>query len=327
MAVEKEPIVPTGYPAILGSISDPIGPRLYKFRLLLNIRRKELADRMNCHHLDVRYIERRTTVSLETVYKIVALLDITLPQLLGEEKFTMYGSPSNPAGAAIKAMREARGRLVPEFSKKAGFSLRHYQKIEQSIEIPERFYLRIKEALSKNLEDITDARRSTGEPWVFPPKGHIGSKLRHIRESKGLNKKQMAKKMGYTISIVNQMEKSETIKKTLLTTAATALRSTLQEIVDALDAEAIELFGSVEMPIGKQFKAVRLHFTLTPREMARKIKMHPQNYFDIEEKMVQCTGKMLSRVAVGLGVTNEYVLEFRPKESPHEVYSHPMDNS
>ncbi|MDR3716721.1 MAG: helix-turn-helix transcriptional regulator [Puia sp.] len=295
---------------VIGSPEKPIGSIIKRARISLQLSHHKFGDNLGTNPYKVRNLERATALPLDILYRIALSLGTSVTELLNDQKkIKTIGTEQNPIGRKIKFSRETSGITVEESSRKLGLTYFEYRLFERSTCLSERLFAKIASVLKMSETKILSLKPPGEEEWVFLPNGHLGLKIRHVRESKKWSAYKLASVAKYKVHYISELEKRDRIKKSDLESIAHAMEISIKTIVEAPEDDLSSLIGSIERPIGLQFKAVRRFHQRTTHNMAKILCMDHAKYLNFENSQVQISRRLLDTLTRKLKLPNSYILD------------------
>lgn len=168
------------------------GERVRELRREKNYSLQELARRGGISASFLSELERgNKRPSLDTIDRLAGALNVSPGELTGEADRT---APRH--GERIRHHRCRKGYGLEELASLAGISYSYLRGIERGLVTPSiRCLQKIAAALELPL------------PGLLAPGSSLGSKLAGIREERGLNRSQLARKSGLSPGMIGQIER------------------------------------------------------------------------------------------------------------------------
>ncbi|KUK10668.1 MAG: Transcriptional regulator, XRE family [Clostridia bacterium 41_269] len=190
-------------------------------------------------------------------------------------------------GAKIRKLREERGYTLSQFAKKADISVSYMSEIEQGLTNPSlKTIQKIAEALNIDKSQLLEAQDI-----------NLGTKLRLIRNKKGLTLTELAQKLEISSSYLSEIERGN-VKPSI---------KTLKKISEVLDIPLGKILNE-PTGLGKKLKKLREEQGITQAELAKGAGVSAGLIGQIEQGRVQPSLQTIEKIAKELGVSPCYFI-------------------
>lgn len=174
-----------------------VGHKIKQFREERGLTLKELAPMVNLSYSFLSALERGTKKpSLPTLKKIAQALNVPVSYLVAD-------TDENTTAKKLKFIREGRSLSIEDLAELSGITAEQIEAIEQGTLHPDM----------DTLEKLADSLGVTIRYFLerISDSVTLGTRLRKVREEKGITVTDLAEKAGVSPGLISQIEQDQTI--------------------------------------------------------------------------------------------------------------------
>jgi transcriptional regulator with XRE-family HTH domain len=198
-------------------------------------------------------------------------------------------------GEQLKKWREEKGMTIEEVAGQLNIALSSLMEMEQSNEISPDVVLKIVKIFDREPSKSTDKYYQKQNQTVEL----VGSRLRRLREERGLSLNELSRKSGVSAAHLSEIERS----------LSTPSLKTLEKLAQVINVPTSQLFPTnEEETLGQKVRRLRETMGLTQKELGDMIGITDSMITQIETDRTQPSIKVLNNLGKSLGVNTSYFL-------------------
>ena len=198
-------------------------------------------------------------------------------------------------GEQLKKWREEKGMTIEEVAGQLNIALSSLMEMEQSNEISPDVVLQIVKIFDREPSKSTDKYYQKKNPAIEL----VGSRLRRLREERGLSLNELSRKSGVSSAHLSEIERS----------LSTPSLKTLEKLAQVINVPTSQLFPiNEEETLGQKVRRLRETMGLTQKDLGDMIGITDSMITQIETDRTQPSIKVLNNLGKSLGVNTSYFL-------------------
>ncbi len=198
-------------------------------------------------------------------------------------------------GEQLKKWREEKGMTIEEVAGQLNIALSSLMEMEQSNEISPDVVLQIVKIFDREPSKSTDKYYQKQNQTIEL----VGSRLRRLREERGLSLNELSRKSGVSAAHLSEVERS----------LSTPSLKTLEKLAQVINVPTSQLFPiNEEETLGQKVRRLRETMGLTQKDLGDMIGITDSMITQIETDRTQPSIKVLNNLGKSLGVNTSYFL-------------------
>ncbi|HWQ75999.1 MAG TPA: helix-turn-helix domain-containing protein [Syntrophomonas sp.] len=198
-------------------------------------------------------------------------------------------------GEQLKKWREEKGMTIEEVAAQLNIALSSLREMEQSDEISPDVVLKIVKIFDREPSKSTDKYYQKREPEVEL----VGSRLRRLREERGLSLNELSRQSGVSAAHLSEIERS----------LSTPSLKTLEKLAQVINVPTGQLFPTnEEETLGQKVRRLRETMGLTQKDLGDMVGITDSMITQIENDRTQPSIKVLNSLGKSMGVNTSYFL-------------------